>query len=194
VGQHANLTSVVGFVSEHVAEHLGADGTGLGPAVPVKLLDAASGRLESVRKHLLTECGALGECSTGLLRRAVCAMELWWRLQMRRCEPDPLGADVVHVGEDSSDGADVAEGLGLPHGRVKVLDEELVHALVDSEDMGCRLAGLSAELLLTRGHGSLPLSNDTSGRAGCRMTLLAMAEAEGLPRGVGGPSSVYGEV
>jgi len=46
---------------------------------------------------------------------------------------------------------------------------------------------------LTRGHGSLPLSNDTSGRSGFRMTLLAMAEAEGLPGGVGGPSSVDGE-
>jgi len=42
---------------------------------------------------------------------------------VRRCEPDPFGADVMHVGEDCCDGADIAEGFGLPHGGVEVLDD-----------------------------------------------------------------------
>ena len=63
---------------------------------------------------------------------------------MRRRKPDPLAADVVHVGEDGSDGADVAGRLRLPDGGVKIFDEHLVHAIAGSEDPGCGGAELSA--------------------------------------------------
>jgi hypothetical protein len=72
------------------------------------------------------------------------------------CEPDPLGADVVHVGEDCGDGADVAERFGLPCGGIEMLDEELVQMVVQGEDV----CGISVEvrvaLSLTLGHGSAP--------------------------------------
>ena len=58
--EHTDLTAMVGFVSEHVAEHSGADGPGFGPAVPVKLLDAAIVSIEGFSKHLLAESGAFG--------------------------------------------------------------------------------------------------------------------------------------
>jgi len=58
---------------------------------------------------------------------------------MRSGKPDPLAADVVHVGEDGGDGADVAGRfycrLRSPRRRVEVFDYELVHALVGGKDL-----------------------------------------------------------
>src|SRR5438552_2195091 len=105
----------------------------------------------------------------GLLRRAVRAVELWWNLQVRRCKPDPLGADIVHVREDRRNGADVVfagrfgcRRSGPPGGRVKMFDKNLVDAIVGEKDPGgkvldCGSAELSVNLGLTRGHGSLLL-------------------------------------
>ena len=44
-------------------------------------------------------------CCAGLARCTVGAVELRWNLEMRRGETDPLGSDVVHVGEDGGDAA-----------------------------------------------------------------------------------------
>jgi hypothetical protein len=60
MGEHADLTAMVGFVSEHVAEHLRADRPGLGPAVSAKLLDAAIVSVKGFGEHLLAEGGAFG--------------------------------------------------------------------------------------------------------------------------------------
>jgi hypothetical protein len=72
---------------------------------------------------------------------------------MRRCKPDPLAADIVHVGEDRRNGAGLARRLSFPDGRVKVFDKNLVHAIIGGKD----LHGGSAELILsfglTGGHG-----------------------------------------
>jgi hypothetical protein len=40
--EHAHLPAMVGFVSEHVAQHFRASRPRPGPAVSVKLLDAAT--------------------------------------------------------------------------------------------------------------------------------------------------------
>src|ERR1700733_8504429 len=109
--EHEHLAAMVGFVSKHVAQHLHANRPRPSPAVSVKLLDAAPRTPrtgERFSKHLRTASGALSQSSTGLLRRAVCAVELGWNLQVRSGKPDPLGADIVHVGEDRRDAADVA--------------------------------------------------------------------------------------
>ena len=74
--EHAHLPAMMGFVSEHVAQHLRASRPGLGPAVSEKLLDAAAMIAERFSKHLLAASGALGQSRTGLLRRAVRAVEL----------------------------------------------------------------------------------------------------------------------
>jgi hypothetical protein len=41
------------------------------------------------------------------------AVELWWNLQVRSGKPDPLAADIVHVGEDRRNGAGLAGRLAL---------------------------------------------------------------------------------
>jgi hypothetical protein len=166
--EHAHLTAMVGFVRDHVAEHLRADRPGLGPAVSVKLLDAAPTIAERFSEHLLAASGALGQRCAGLLRCAVCTVELWWNLHVRSGEPDPFGADIVHMGEDRGDGADVAGRFSWrfrhPDGGVKMFDENLVDAIVGGKDPDCGSAELSVNFGLTRGHGSLcSLTYITSG-------------------------------
>jgi hypothetical protein len=157
--EHAHLPAMVGFVREHVAQHFRANRPRPGPAVSVKLLDAAPTIAERFSEHLLAASGALRQRCAGLLRRAVYTVELWWNLQVRSGEPDPLGADVVHVGEDRRNGADAAGRFGwrfrFPGGGVKVFDKDLVDAIIDGEDPDCGSAELSVNLVLTRGHGSL---------------------------------------
>ena len=114
--EHAHLTSMVGFVRNHVAQHFHADRPRLGPAVSVKLFDAAPSTAESFRQHFRAANGALGQCRAGLLRRAVRAAELPWNFQVRSCKPDPLGADVVHVREDCGNGASFAGRFSCPGG------------------------------------------------------------------------------
>src|ERR1700733_12865439 len=150
--EHADLPAMVGFVSKHVAEHLRADRPRLTPAVSVKFLDTAPGTAECFGEHLGAASGALGQSRSGLLRRAVHAVELRWNLQVRGGKPDPLGADIVYVGKDRSYGADLAGRFGSPDGRVKTLDQKLVHAIVGGKDPDRRPAELS--LNLGCGHSS----------------------------------------
>jgi hypothetical protein len=190
--EHTHLPAMVSFVRKHVAQHFQANRPRRSPAVPQKLLDAAFvlttalTTAERFREHLRAASGALGQSRTGLLRRAVRAVELGWNLQMRSCKPDPLAADIVHVGEDRRNGADFVSAevfagvfarrfgcrfccrrFGTPGGRVKMFDKHLVHAIVGEKDLGgrnldCGSAELSVNLGLrigvrTRGHGSLLL-------------------------------------
>src|SRR5271157_2107235 len=174
--EHAHLPAVVGFVRKHVAQHFRAHRPRLSPAVSAKLLDAAPSTAERFREHCFGEhfgaaSGALGQSRAGLLRCAVRAVELWWNLQVRSREPDPLGADIVHMREDRGNGAGVAGRFGDPDGRVKMFDENLVHALIGGKDLDCGSAELSVDrgltslsltnLGLTRGHSSL-LPDNTS--------------------------------
>jgi len=168
--EHTHLAAMVGFVSKHVAQHFRANRPGLSPAVSEKLLDAvititipiaiAIATAERFREHFRAASGALGQSGAGLLRRAVRAVELSWNLQMRCRKPDPLAADIVHVGEDCGDGA----GAGLagrfgcgrfscPGARVKMLDKHLVHALVGGKDLNSG----SAELSVPIRRGAFPI-------------------------------------
>ena len=165
--EHAHLPAMVGLVSKHVAQHFRASRPGPSPAVSQKLLDAASTTAERFGEHLGAASGALGQSRTGLLRRAVRAVELCWNLQIRSGKPDPLAADIVHMGEDRRNGADFvlagvfAGGLGwrfrCPGGRVEMFDKNLVDALIGDKDLDGGSAELSVNLGLTRGHGSLLL-------------------------------------
>src|SRR5438309_4954977 len=116
---------MVGFVRKHVSQHFDANRPRPSPAVSAKLLDAVLTTAERFSEHLRTASSALGQSRTGLLRRAVRAVELRWNLQVRSCKPDPLGADIVHVREDRRNGASIAGRFGSPGGRVKMFDKNL---------------------------------------------------------------------
>jgi hypothetical protein len=85
------------------------------------------------------------------------AVELGWNLEVRSGKPDPLGADVVHVGEDGGNGADVAGRFRFPGCGVKMFDKILVHAIVGGKDPDRGSTELRVNLWLTSGHGSLLL-------------------------------------
>jgi len=171
--EHTDLSAMVSFVRKHVAQHFQANRPRPSPAVSAKLLDAAPTAAERFSEHLRAARAALGQSGTSLLRRAVCAVELGWNLQVPSCKPDPLAADIVQVREDRRNGADlvlagvIAGRFGSPGSRVQMFDQNLVHAIIDKEDLGgrdldCGSAELSVNLGLTklgwtRGHGSLLL-------------------------------------
>ena len=62
---------------------------------------------------------------------------------MRSCKPDPLAADIVHVGEDRRNGADLAGWFGSPGGRGEMFDKKLVDAIIGGKDLDCGSAELS---------------------------------------------------
>ena len=155
--KHAHLSSVVGLVRKHVAQHFHANRPRRSPAVSPKLLDAVPTTAKRFNEHLGAASGALGQSRAGLLRRAVRAMELWWNLHVRSCKPDPLGADIMHVREDRRNAANLAGRFGSPGGRVKMFYKNLVHAIVRGKDPDGSSAKLSVNLVLTRAHGSLHL-------------------------------------
>jgi len=172
--EHTHLSAMVGFVGKHVAQHFHANRPRSSPAVSQKLLDAAFvlTTAERFREHLRATSGALGQSRTGLLRRAVRAIELSRNFQMRSAKPDPLAADIVHVREDRRNGAwrSVAgrarrfgcRRFGNPGGRVKMFDKHLIHALIGGKDLDCGSSELSVNLglrigALTRSHCSLLL-------------------------------------
>jgi hypothetical protein len=96
----------------------------------VELLDAAPATAQRSSEHLRAASGALGQSRTGLLRRAARTAELWWNPQVRSRQPDPLGADIVHVREHGRNGAGLPWRFGSPGGRVKMFDNNLVDAIV----------------------------------------------------------------
>ena len=155
--EHTHLPAMVGFVRKHVAQHFRADRPRRSPSVSAKLPDAALATAECFSKHLCAASGALGQSRTGLLRRAVRALELSWNLQMRSCKPHPLASDIVHVREDRRNGTGLAGRFGSPGGRVKMFDKNLVHTIIGGKDLDCGSAELSVNLVSTRGHGSLRL-------------------------------------
>jgi len=152
--EHTHLPAMVGFVRKHVAQHFHANRPRPGPAVSVKLLDAAPTTAERFREHLRAASRALGQSRTGLLRRAVRTVELSRNLQVRSCKPDPLAADIVHVREDRRNGAALTGRYGSPGRRVKMFDKNLVDAIIRGKDLDCDSAELSVNLVWTRGHGS----------------------------------------
>jgi hypothetical protein len=151
--EHAHLAAMVGFVGEHVAEHLHANRPRPRPAVSDEFDDAAPATVERFREHFRAASGALRQGRARLLRRAPRAVQLLRNLQARSRKPDPLGADIVHVREDRRDGAGLAGRLGCPGARVKMFDEDLVHALIGREGLDCGSAELRVNFVLTGGHG-----------------------------------------
>src|SRR5258707_6025110 len=154
--KHTYLPAMVRFVRKHVAQHFRASLPGRSPAVPTKLVDAAT-TAQRFRKHLSAASGALGQARAGLLPRAVRALEQSWNFQVRSCKPDPLRADIVHVREDRRNGAGLAGRLRFPSDTVKMFDNNLVHAIVGRKKPNSGLAEWRVHLVLTCGHRFLLL-------------------------------------
>jgi hypothetical protein len=83
------------------------------------------------------------------------AVELSWNVEVRSAEPDPLGADIVHVREDRRNGAGLAGRFGSPGGRIKMFDKDLVDPIVGGKHLDCGRTGLSVNLILMGGHRTL---------------------------------------
>jgi len=165
--EHAHLPAMVGFVRKHVAEHFHARRPRPSPAVSAKLLDAAPTAVERFGEHLRAASGALGQSPTGLLRRAVPAVELSWNPQVGCCKPDPLAPDIVQVREDRGNASGLAGWFGRPGGRVKMFDENLVHALIGGKDLDGGSPELSVNRGLTRGHAPSSLAYNCGFRFKC---------------------------
>jgi hypothetical protein len=182
--EHTDLPAMMGFVGEHVAQHFRAHRPRPSPAVSAKVLDAAPTAAERFGEHLRATGGALGQCCAGLPRRAMGTVELPWNLEVRGREPDPLGADIMHVRDDRGDGAALAGRLGSPSARVKAFDQNLVDVIVSGKDLDCGSAELRVNLGLTHGHGFLlrRLSIILPGRQqtgnSCRFAADALAKRE----------------
>jgi hypothetical protein len=115
--EHAHLSAMVGFVSQHVAQHLHPNRPRLSPAISDELLHAASAT-KRISKHLRAADSALSQSRAGLLRRTTRPVQLRWNLQVRRRKPDPLGADIVHVREDRRNRATFAGRSRAPRFRI----------------------------------------------------------------------------
>jgi len=85
MGKHAHLPAMVSFVRKHVAQHFHANRPRPSPAVPAKLLDAATTIAERFSEHLGAASGAFSQSQAGLQRRAARSLELFWNLQVRSC-------------------------------------------------------------------------------------------------------------
>src|SRR5256885_13232090 len=81
VREHAHLPAMMSFVRKHVAQDFRTNRPRRGPAVSAKLRDPTV-VAERFGEHLRAASGALGQCRTGLLRRAVRTIELPRNLQM----------------------------------------------------------------------------------------------------------------
>src|SRR5438309_2107528 len=135
VGQHQNLTAMVGLVREHVSEHGPSGGPRWRPTVARELCNAAirSGR-ESIRQHAQALGGAFLLRSSSLLHGAAVGIE-WRRTLQMRCRPlQPLKRGFVQMSEDGRDGPAIAfltGRLGTPRTRVEMREDELVHGVVE---------------------------------------------------------------
>src|SRR5713101_1307871 len=78
--EHTHLPAMVGFVRKHVAQHFQANRPRPRPAISTELLDAASPTAERLSEHLRATSGPLRQSHTGLLRRALRAVEVSWNL------------------------------------------------------------------------------------------------------------------
>ncbi len=178
--EHANLPPMMRFVRNHVAEHLRPGRPWTSPSVSTKLLHTTFAITQRFGKHHFAETGAPCQCRTSLAWRTARAVELWGNSQVRRGEPDPLRADIVHVREDRRNRADFAGRLGFPDGSIKILDKNLVQALISPKDPDRGLSKLRVNLASAHRHslillelGFLQAACSAGLQSGCRAGVPA---------------------
>ena len=157
MGQHAYLAAMMGIMHDHVGEHGGAAGPRSGPAVAAELLDATRRAVQGFCEHLRAAQRAFRQRGSCLLLRAAGAIELLWKLEMRGREPEPLAADVVYMGEYRRDRARLAAGRFCPPGaRMEMLEDELVHSVIDGVGLEQRVAKIRGGQSRGASHGISP--------------------------------------
>ena len=127
---------MVCLVREHVGEHGRPGGPNSCPASARKLGDLAvrlSG--ESVGEHAEALRGALFVGSGSFFHGAAIGFERRRTLEMRSGMLDPYEAAVMQMRENGSNGATAAAvdsaQLGAPSPRIEMLQQELIHGVVD---------------------------------------------------------------
>ena len=152
---HAHLSAMMRLVRNHVAEHLLISRPRPSPAVAQKHLGSVI-PAERIGKHLRAARGALGQCSADLPRRAARATELRRNLQMWSCKPDPAcSAHCARAQRWPQCCARFRSGAGwlsLPGGRIKILDKNLIYAIVSQRSAAAQLC---VSIVSARGHGSI---------------------------------------
>ena len=184
----------MGFVRKHVAEHLRANRPGTSPSVSQKHFHAALTTAQRCCEHRHAAVCALSQCRSGLPWRAVRTVELRRNSQVRSREPDPLAADIMHVREDGRNGADLPGRFGrrfyFPDGGVKMLDKNLVHALISGKDPDCAPSEFRVDLAFLRGHRFV-LPDQSNVDLSCIYAVLATEPYSGPGRRIDAQPEVY---
>jgi len=147
--QHTNLPAMVRLVSNHVAQHLRPHRPRPRQPVPQKLRHppAAAQRL---RQHLHAPSATLRQPGPRLIRSTPRPVQQRRNREMRRSQPHPLAAHVMHMSKNRRNRPHPARRLRLPHCRIKRLDQELIHPLIGSKNPHRRRPNLPINLVDTR--------------------------------------------
>ena len=137
--EHADLAAMMGIMRNHVCDHRGISGPWFGPAVAAKLFYKALD--QGLLNHFAAEGGAFGQRHAHLLGGAAAAVKRGRKLEMRGRESQPFSANVVHMGKDGGDGASAAWWFGAPGGGIEMIEDNLVHAVVDGVNLDECLIG-----------------------------------------------------
>jgi len=143
---------MVGFVGDHVAQHLHANRPRRGPAISVKLLDTAIAA--SASPSISSQRSSRSRpCRTGLLRSALRAVELCWNLEMRGCSLTTWREHCAWCVKIRHNGAGVAGRFGcrisrqfrLSRQQGQMLDNDLIHAIIGWQRSGLRFGRVECE-------------------------------------------------
>lgn len=131
MGQHANLSAVMRLVRNHVSTHRSSRAPRPRPAVSHKAGDASWRTAEGIAHHFAAERRTFGQSRSCLPLCASGAIQTGCDHQVRSRKPQPFATNVVHVSENGSDRSrSFARRLGSPGTRIEMLQQELVHAIV----------------------------------------------------------------
>ena len=124
MGQHTDLAAMMGVVRNHVCHHGSVGLPWSRPTVAVKDLGLGD--------HLAATRATLSQSGLRLLLRTSKAVKLRWDLHMRDGQPQPFATHVVDVGHDGRDCSPLTpRQLSAPRSGIQILQQELIHPLVD---------------------------------------------------------------
>jgi len=127
--QHDHLPAMVRLVSNHVAQHLRPHRPRPRQPVPQKLCHppAAAQRLH---QHLRAPSPTLRQSRPRLVRGAPRPVQQRRNLEMRRSQPHPLAAHVMHMSKYRCNRSHPTRRFSLPRSRIKRFNQQLVHPLI----------------------------------------------------------------
>ena len=162
VGEHKDLSAMVGLVRKDVSEHACAGGPGTEPASREFADFAAVADGERVGEHAQTLRGALSVSSRSLLHGAAAGIERSRTPEVGGVMAEPDEAAVVEVSEDGGDGTVAAcvRQFGTPGSRVEVAEQELVHRVIDGVRLDQDISNLNQRWISGGLHRSQSAGSD----------------------------------